>query len=70
MSMTMERIVEIRLKVSLDCDVTQSLVYNHATPIFHQWKQDGRIVGLHFNSENEAKEFSRSIDSALETLNS
>ena len=33
-------------EVSLNCQVKRSLIYNEATPTFHQWRFEGNVYGL------------------------
>ena len=44
--------------------------YNEATPIFHQWRDNKVVYGLHFLSRDQAEMFGAVVRSSLEVLNS
>ena len=32
-------------EISLNCQIKKNLIYNEATPTFHQWRYDGNVYG-------------------------
>ena len=53
-------------KVSVNSGVIPTLIYNEATPRFHQWRAQGTVYGLNFASAEMASDFAREMKIALQ----
>ena len=55
--------------VTVNCGVVPQLIYNEATPRFHQWRSSGQVFGLNFASTEEAADFAQWMKTAIEMVN-
>jgi hypothetical protein len=55
-------------EISLNCQIKKNLIYNEATPTFHQWRYDGNVYGLNFPNQDEAQNFSKFMKRALDDV--
>ena len=53
-------------KVSVNSGVIPTLIYNEATPRFHQWRAQGTVYGLNFASAEMASDFAHEMKIALQ----
>ena len=54
--------------VTVNCGIIRGLIYNEATNRFHQWRSNGQVFGLNFGSENEAGEFAKWMNTAIDMV--
>ena len=54
----------------INCALVKGLIYNEATPTFHQWRDQRQVYGLNFQSKEDAQIFGRAVNAALENLRS
>ncbi|CBY32835.1 unnamed protein product [Oikopleura dioica] len=52
-------------ELTINCGIIATLVYNEATPKFHQWRANGQVFGMNFADEEYAKEFGQEMTVAL-----
>ncbi|CAG5108684.1 Oidioi.mRNA.OKI2018_I69.chr1.g3908.t1.cds [Oikopleura dioica] len=55
-------------EITVDYVIEENLLYNEATPKFHQWKANEEIYGLHFKSEKYAKDFAQKLSVAVKRV--
>lgn len=53
-------------KVSVNSGVIPTLIYNEATPRFHQWRAQGTVYGLNFATPEMASDFAHEMKIALQ----
>ncbi|CAG5111960.1 Oidioi.mRNA.OKI2018_I69.chr2.g6225.t1.cds [Oikopleura dioica] len=55
-------------ELTINCGIIASLVYNEATPKFHQWRANGQVYGMNFADEEYAKDFGKEMTTALQRV--
>lgn len=54
--------------VTVNCGIIRGLIYNEATNRFHQWRSNGQVYGLNFVSPDEASDFAKNMNTAIDMV--
>ena len=61
-------IVDLFIKVILDCRLKKDIQYTKANPKWHHWKTDEKRYGLTFERSEDARAFDNGIRIAVKDL--
>ena len=66
--MVILNIVDLFIKVILDCRLKKDIQYTKANPKWHHWKTDEKRYGLTFERSEDARAFDNGIRIAVKDL--